>query len=105
MDRKEAKKNAKKIESIIKTEKEKWGLLKKKQEIKKKKANIGNFDKYFIQEPNQIKIILLGESFSGKTAFIRRFIKDEFISEYITTSAIESFKSELLFFEEDSYKV
>jgi signal recognition particle receptor subunit beta len=105
LDRKEAKKNAKKIESIIKTEKEKWGLLKKKQEIKKKKANIGNFDKYFIQEPNQIKIILLGESFSGKTAFIRRFIKDEFISEYITTSAIESFKSELLFFEEDSYKV
>ena len=105
LERKEAKKNKKRIEAIIKSEKEKWNLLKNNQEIKKEKANIGNYDKYIIQEPNQIRILILGESFSGKTAFITRFIRNEFISEYTTTTSIESFKSELLFFKEDSYKV
>ena len=105
MERKEAKQNKKRIEAIIKSEREKWALLKRHQEIKKEKANIGNYDKYIIQEPNQIRILVLGESFSGKTTFIRRFIKNEFIYEYKTTTSIESFKSELLFFEDDSYKV
>ena len=105
LERKEAKRNKKRIEAIIKSEKEKWALLKKNQEIKKKKANIGNYDKYIIQEPNQIRILLLGESFSGKTSFIRRFIKNEFSYEYTTTTALQSFKSELLFFEQDSYKI
>ena len=105
LERKEAKQNKKRIDAIVKSEKEKWALLKRHQEIKKEKANIGNYDKYIIQEPNQIRILVLGESFSGKTTFIRRFIKNEFISEYKTTTSVESFKSELLFFEEDSYKV
>ena len=105
LERKEAKQNKKRIDAIVKSEKEKWALLKRHQEIKKEKANIGNYDKYIIQEPNQIRILVLGESFSGKTTFIRRFIKNEFISEYKTTTSVESFKSELLFFEEDSYKI
>ena len=105
LERKEAKQNQKRIEAIIKSEKEKWAMLKKRQEIKKEKANEGNYDKYIIQEPNQIRILVLGESFSGKTAFIRRFIKNEFSSEYTTTTSVESFKSELLFFQEDSYKI
>ena len=105
LERKEARQNKKRIEAIIKSEKEKWALLKKNQELKRQRANFSNYDKYIIQEPNQIRILVLGESFSGKTSFIRRFIKNEFSSEYKTTTAIESFKSELLFFEEDSYKV
>ena len=105
LERKEARQNKKRIEAIIKSEKEKWALLKKNQELKKQRANFSNYDKYIIQEPNQIRILVLGESFSGKTSFIRRFIKNEFSPEYITTTSIESFKSELLFFEEDSYKV
>ena len=105
LERKEARQNQKRIEAIIKSEKEKWALLKKNQELKKQRANFSNYDKYIIQEPNQIRILVLGESFSGKTSFIRRFIKNEFSPEYITTTSIESFKSELLFFEEDSYKV
>ena len=105
LERKEEKQNRKRIEAIKKSEREKWNLLKKNQELKRKKANVGNYDKYIIQEPNQIRILVLGESFSGKTSFIRRFIKNEFSYDYKTTVSIESFKSELLFFEEDSYKI
>ena len=53
-------------------------MLKKHQEDKKRKANFQNYDKYIVQEPNQMRILVIGESCSGKTSLIRRFIKDEF---------------------------
>ena len=42
LERKEEKQNRKRIEAIKKSEREKWNLLKKNQELKKKKANVGN---------------------------------------------------------------
>ncbi len=105
MERKEAKMNKKKIEAIIKSEKEKWALLKKHQEDKKRKANFAQYDKYIVQEPNQMRILVLGESCSGKTCLIKRYIKDEFDPEYKTTLSIEAFKSELLFYKEASFRI
>ena len=105
MERNEEKKNKMKIEAIIKAEKEKWSSLKKHQEEKKLKANRAKYDKFLIQEPNQMRILVLGEACSGKTCLIKRYIKDEFNPEYITTSTIEAFKSELLFFEDASFRI
>ena len=105
MERNEEKKNKMKIEAIIKSEKEKWASLKKHQEEKKLKANKAKYDKFLIQEPNKMRILFLGEAYSGKTCLIKRYIKDEFNPEYITTVAIEAFKSELLFFEDASFRI
>ena len=105
MERKEAKINKKKMELIVKSEKEKWNLLKKHQEEKKIKENKAKYDKFLIQEPNKMRILVLGEACSGKTCLIKRFINDEFNSEYTTTLRIEGYKSELLAFEETSYKI
>ena len=105
MERREEKFNKKKIESIIKREKEKWALLKKNQDEKKIRANRTKYDKYLVQEPNQMRILVLGESCSGKTCLIKRYIKDEFSSEYVTSLLIEAYKSDLLFFEDTSYRI
>lgn len=105
MERREAKINQKKIDEIVKSEKEKWAALKKHQEEKKIRANRAQYDKFLVQEPNQMRIIILGESCSGKTCLIKRFIKDEFSPEYVTTTQIEAFKSDLLFFEDTSYRI
>ena len=105
MERNEEKVNKKKIEAIIKSEKEKWSALKKHQEDKKRKANFQKYDKYIVQEPNQMRILVIGESCSGKTCLIKRFIKDEFDPEYKTTILVEGFKSDLLYFEDASYRI
>ena len=106
MERKEERINKKKIELIVKKEKEKWNLLKKHQEEKKKrKIDKTKYDKYIVQEPNQIRILVIGESCSGKTSLIRRFINDTFSPEYKTTLTIEAFKSELLFLNDQSFRV
>ena len=106
MERNEEKIRKKKIDLIVKAEKEKWNLLKKHQEEKKNRKNDkSKYDKYIIQQPNQIRIIVLGESCSGKTSFIQRFINDRFNPDYKTTTRIEALKSELLFFNEQSFRV
>ena len=105
MEKREAKINQKKIDLIVKSEKEKWALLKKHQEEKKLRVNRGKYDKFLVQEPNQMRILFLGESCSGKTCLINRYIKDEFNPEYITTPSIQAFKSELLFYEDTSYRI
>ena len=105
MEKREAKINQKKIDLIVKSEKEKWALLKKHQEEKKLRVNRGKYDKFLVQEPNQMRILFLGESCSGKTCLINRYIKDEFNPEYITTPSIQAFKSELLFYEDASYRI
>ena len=106
MERNEEKIRKKKIDLIVKVEKEKWNLLKKHQEEKKNRKNDkSKYDKYIIQQPNQIRIIVLGESCSGKTSFIQRFINDRFNPDYKTTTRIEALKSELLFLNDQSFKV
>lgn len=106
MERNEEKIRKKKIDIIVKVEKEKWSLLKKNQEEKKNRKNDKTkYDKYIIQEPNQIRIIVLGESCSGKTSLIQRFINDKFNPEYKTTTSIGAFKSELLFLNDQSFRV
>ena len=105
MEKREAKINQKKIDIIVKSEKEKWALLKKHQEEKKLRVNRGKYDKFLIQEPNQMRILFLGESCSGKTCLINRYIKDEFNPQYITTLSIQAFKSDLLFYEDTSYRI
>lgn len=45
------------------------------------------------REPLEIKVILLGECGVGKTSIINRFINDQFVSLYETTSSMNySFK-------------
>ena len=46
MEKREAKINQKKIDLIVKSEKEKWTLLKKNQEEKKLRVNRGKYDKF-----------------------------------------------------------
>ena len=105
MEKREEKINKKKIEAIVKSEKEKWASLKKHQEEKKIKANRAKYDKFLVKEPNLMRILIIGESFSGKTCLIKRYIKDEFNFEYKTTLSIEAFKSELLFYEDATYRI
>ena len=106
MERNEERIRKKKIDLIVKVEKEKWNLLKKHQEEKKNRKNDkSKYDKYIIQQPNQIRIVVLGESCSGKTSLIQRFINDRFDPEYKTTTRIEALKSELLFFSDQSFRV
>ena len=105
MEKKEEKINRKKIEAIVKSEKEKWASLKKNQEEKKLKANRAKYDKFLVKEPNLMRIIFIGESCSGKTCLIKRYIKDEFSPEYKTTLSMEAAKSELLFYEDESYRI
>ena len=105
MERREEKFNKKKIEAIVKSEKEKWSLLKKHQDEKKLRANRAKYDKFLVQEPNKMRILVLGESCSGKTCLIKRYINDEFSPEYITTLTIQAYKSDLLFFEDTSYRI
>ena len=105
MEKREEKKNKKKIEAIIKSEREKWASLKKHQEEKRIRGNKGKYDKFIVQEPNQMRIVVIGEACSGKSCFIKRYIKNEFNSEYITTLTIEAFKSELLFYEDASFRI
>jgi GTPase SAR1 family protein len=82
-------------------------VVKEKEKVTKKIEN-----QFFIQEtinknkdddektikPNNninqknIKIIVLGEHFSGKTSVIQRFIYNKITKEYITTTNIENFK-------------
>ena len=106
MERNEERIRKKKIDLIVKVEKEKWNLLKKHQEEKKKRKNDkSKYDKYIFQQPNQIRIVVLGESCSGKTSLIYRFIYDRFDPEYKTTTRIEALKSELLFFDGQPFRV
>ena len=105
MEKREEKINKKKIDAIVKSEKEKWASLKKHQEEKKLRANRAKYDKFLVKEPNLMRILVIGESCSGKTCLIKRYIKDEFSADYITTLTIEAFKSELLFYEDASYRI
>ena len=106
MERNEKAKNKKMIEDLVKAERKKWEKLKEHQEQKKKKKiDNSKYNQYTTQESNQIRVLFLGESFSGKTSLINRFIHNIFIEEYSTTLDIQTFKSQIKFYENESYRL
>ena len=74
-----------KLKELKEKEKAKWETLKKKQEEKKKKRDNQGYKQYINEHPNMIRILMLGESQSGKSSLINRYAYNKFSEDYKIT--------------------
>lgn len=75
----------KKMKELKEKERLKWERLQKKQEEKKKKKDNKGYRKYINENPNKIRILMLGESQSGKTSIINRYTYNKYSEDYAIT--------------------
>ena len=68
----------KKMKELKEKERLKWERLQKRQEEKKKKRDNKGYRQYINENPNKIRILMLGESQSGKTSIINRYAYNKY---------------------------
>ena len=79
----------KKMKELKEKERLKWERLQKRQEEKKKKRDNKGYRQYINENPNKIRILMLGESQSGKTSIINRYAYNKYSEDYAITREIK----------------